>query len=94
MSTDLSSLVESGPDALGFAHVFALSNLAFSTGTLVGPVVAGPLLDKHGVQQGFAVSAIIGAGLFAIGIIPWARYVERRSPALEGEREPLLPQSQ
>jgi len=94
MSTDLSSLVESGPDALGFAHVFALSNLAFSTGTLVGPVVAGPLLDKHGVQQGFAVSAIIGAGLFAVGILPWARYVERRSPALEGEREPLLPQSQ
>ena len=27
MSTDLSALVESGPEALGFAHVFALSNL-------------------------------------------------------------------
>ena len=93
MSTDLSDLVESGPKALGFAHVFALSNLAFSTGTLVGPVVAGTLLDRMGIQRGFATCALAGAALYALGILPWARYVGRSSPALQGERAPLLASS-
>lgn len=86
------SIVASDTPEITTAHTFAIFNLAFSIGALVGPIVAGQILSGLGVERGWVALTILSAGLTAVFIPPVLLYVggplrlgRRKKEALEQE---------
>ncbi|KNZ52180.1 hypothetical protein VP01_365g4 [Puccinia sorghi] len=66
---DLAIVVKITP-GLGFAHVYGIFNMVYSTGAMVGPLCVGRLLQSTGIQNGWQIMSLIVTGLCAACIIP------------------------
>ncbi|KAA1076079.1 hypothetical protein PGT21_033801 [Puccinia graminis f. sp. tritici] len=66
---DLAEVVKATP-GLGFAHVYGIFNMVYSTGAMVGPLVVGGLLGRMGIQNGWQIVSLVITGLCAACIIP------------------------
>ncbi|EFP74743.2 uncharacterized protein PGTG_00699 [Puccinia graminis f. sp. tritici CRL 75-36-700-3] len=66
---DLAEVVKTTP-GLGFAHVYGIFNMVYSTGALVGSLCVGGLLENLGIENGWRISSLLVAGLCAACIIP------------------------
>ncbi|BGO98782.1 hypothetical protein JCM10021v2_002443 [Rhodotorula toruloides] len=69
------SLVASSHTSITTAHTFAIFNLAFSIGALVGPIIAGQILSGLGVRKGWVALTVLSAGLSAVFVPPVLVYV-------------------
>ncbi|BGP54868.1 hypothetical protein JCM8202_003377 [Rhodotorula sphaerocarpa] len=76
------------------AHVFSLFNLAFSVGSLLGPIVGGQLISHTGIETGWIAITSLSAGLTFVllpAIVIWVgdpspwRPWAGKSPAVEAE---------
>ncbi|GAA99059.1 uncharacterized protein L969DRAFT_74093 [Mixia osmundae IAM 14324] len=70
LSLDFGLCVLDIPGA-GYAHVYGLFNIAFALGTLIGPILAGQLLQHLQIELGFDAMVIITCGLFCL-LLPCA----------------------
>ncbi|WAQ87414.1 hypothetical protein PtA15_8A318 [Puccinia triticina] len=66
---DLAEVVKVTP-GLGYAHVYGIFNMIYSTGSLVGPLCVGGILEKTGVERGWKIVSLICTGLCAASILP------------------------
>ncbi|KAA1114844.1 hypothetical protein PGT21_025184 [Puccinia graminis f. sp. tritici] len=66
---DLAEVVKTTP-GLGFAHVYGIFNMVYSTGALIGSLCVGGLLENLGIENGWRISSLLVAGLCATCIIP------------------------
>ncbi|BGP30281.1 hypothetical protein JCM10296v2_002035 [Rhodotorula toruloides] len=62
---DLNVAATATPGATS-AQIFAAFNLAFSLGSLVGPIIGGELMSGLSTRNGFVAIVVIGAGLVAL----------------------------
>ncbi|KAJ8294725.1 putative MFS-type transporter C18.02 [Rhodotorula toruloides] len=69
------SLVASSHTSITTAHTFAIFNLAFSIGALVGPIIAGQILSGLGVRKGWVALTVLSAGLSAVFVPPVLAFV-------------------
>jgi len=66
---DLATIAKITP-GLGFAHVYGIFNMIYSTGAMVGPLCVGGLLEQSGIQHGWQIMSLIVTGLSAACIVP------------------------
>ncbi|PLW31253.1 hypothetical protein PCASD_18069 [Puccinia coronata f. sp. avenae] len=66
---DLAEVVKVTP-GLGYAHVYGIFNMIYSTGSLVGPLCVGGVMERTGIERGWRVTSLICTGLCAASIIP------------------------
>lgn len=67
----------------------AINSASFQTGAIIGPVLAGFLLE-HGQSTAFIALMVVGC----VGIVAASMRLERRiTPAVNGLRPPLIPES-
>ncbi|BGP24065.1 hypothetical protein JCM10295v2_002966 [Rhodotorula toruloides] len=69
------SLVASSEPSITTAHTFAIFNLAFSIGALVGPIIAGQILSGLGVRKGWVALTVLSSGLSAVFVPPVLAFV-------------------
>ncbi|GAA5863358.1 hypothetical protein JCM3774_005264 [Rhodotorula dairenensis] len=68
------ALVAARNPTITTAHVFSLFNLAFSVGSLIGPIVGGQIVSGVGILRGWTAICILSAGLTAMilpAIVVW-----------------------
>lgn len=63
------ALVAARNPTITTAHVFSLFNLAFSVGSLIGPIVGGQIISGVGILRGWTAICILSAGLTVV-ILP------------------------
>ncbi|PLW09643.1 hypothetical protein PCANC_14839 [Puccinia coronata f. sp. avenae] len=66
---DLAEVVKVTP-GLGFAHVYGIFNMVYSTGAMIGPLCVGGLLQHSGIQNGWQIMSLIVTGLCILCILP------------------------
>ncbi|GAA5906007.1 hypothetical protein JCM8208_006316 [Rhodotorula glutinis] len=64
------SIVASDTPSISTAHVFCASNLFYSVGALVGPIIAGQLLSAVGTTRGWLALSILSASLSCLIVPP------------------------
>ncbi|KAA1066191.1 hypothetical protein PGT21_024512 [Puccinia graminis f. sp. tritici] len=74
MMQDLAEVVKVTP-GLGYAHVYGIFNMVYSTGSLVGPLCVGGILESCGVERGWKIVSLICTGLCAASILPAWLYI-------------------
>ncbi|WAR52146.1 hypothetical protein PtB15_1B585 [Puccinia triticina] len=66
---DLAEVVKVTP-GLGFAHVYGIFNMVYSTGAMIGSLCVGGLLQGLGIESGWQVMCLLITGLFAASVVP------------------------
>ncbi|KAK0237136.1 MFS general substrate transporter [Armillaria nabsnona] len=66
VSTEFASIART-TDGIGYAHVYALSNLAYGIGAAVGPVVGGQMYDS--ITEGWMAICFTVVGLLALCVV-------------------------
>ncbi|GAA5865619.1 hypothetical protein JCM3774_002073 [Rhodotorula dairenensis] len=64
------ALVAARNPTITTAHVFSLFILAFSVGSLIGPIVGGQIVSGVGVLRGWTAICVLSAGLTALVLPP------------------------
>ncbi|KAG6919544.1 hypothetical protein DXG01_004207 [Tephrocybe rancida] len=64
--------VAQGIEGVGYAHVYAVFNIAFGVGTAVGPIIGGQMYDH--IKRGWLALCILDTGLIVVCIILSACY--------------------
>ncbi|GAA5986337.1 hypothetical protein JCM10908_003709 [Rhodotorula pacifica] len=64
------ALVAAHTPSITTAHVFSLFNLAFSVGSLIGPIVGGQIISKIGILKGWTAIAILSSALTLLLLPP------------------------
>ncbi|GAA5925976.1 hypothetical protein JCM3775_005166 [Rhodotorula graminis] len=83
------SIVATDTTSISTAHLFGASNLFYSIGALVGPIIAGQLLSAVGTTQGWMALSVLAAALSCLVVPPVVLFVGGRS----SWRGPLRPRS-
>ncbi|SJL13831.1 uncharacterized protein ARMOST_17279 [Armillaria ostoyae] len=66
LTVELASVARS-IDGIGYAHVYGAFNLAYGTGTTVGPVVGGQMYDH--INKGWLAICLLAVGLLGLSVI-------------------------
>ncbi|GAA5855560.1 hypothetical protein JCM9279_005121 [Rhodotorula babjevae] len=85
------SIVASDTPSISTAHVFCASNLFYSVGALIGPIIAGQILSAVGTTRGWMALAILSAALSCVVVPPILLFVGGRvgwRGPLRAERTP------
>jgi DHA1 family solute carrier family 18 vesicular amine transporter 1/2 len=76
--TDLAAVAQ-GMDGIGFAHVYAMFNIAYGLGNAFGPLIGGQVYEH--ARHGWVAVCIINLGLCAAASLP-AFYFAGPSPLI------------
>ncbi|SJL11077.1 uncharacterized protein ARMOST_14478 [Armillaria ostoyae] len=76
VSTEFASIART-TDEIGYAHVYALSNLAYGIGASVGPVVGGQMYDS--ITGGWMAICLMVVGLLALCVVATFFFIGKKS---------------
>lgn len=71
---DLSEVVKITP-GLGYAHVYGIFNMVYSSGALIGPLCVGALLENVGIERGWMYACVMCTCLSGFCIVPAWLYI-------------------
>ncbi|GAA5956568.1 hypothetical protein JCM3765_003486 [Sporobolomyces pararoseus] len=74
ITVDLNIVATESAKGITTPHVFGMFNMAFSIGSLVGPIVAGQILSNTTIPKAWTILTILSAGLSSLclpGIFIW-----------------------
>lgn len=81
---DLAEVVKVTP-GLGYAHVYGIFNMVYSTGALIGPLVVGGVFEHVGVERGWKLVSLISTVLCAACVLPAWLFIGDKSLAIGDE---------
>ncbi|KAK0189511.1 MFS general substrate transporter [Armillaria mellea] len=76
VSTEFASIART-TDGIGYAHVYALSNLAYGIGASVGPVVGGQMYDS--IAEGWMAICFMVVGLLVLCVVATLLFIGEKS---------------
>ncbi|GAA5989368.1 hypothetical protein JCM5350_005690 [Sporobolomyces pararoseus] len=94
ITVDLNIVATESAKGITTPHVFGMFNMAFSIGSLVGPIVAGQILSNTSIPRAWTILTILSAGLSSLclpGIFIWVggkpRFMQKEKTTSQVEVE-------